>query len=188
VRVTEALSIIHNPVYDRLDPQILHDKASWGTGFHKACYKWAQAEIGVEKDSPYYQGLIGFQEWFDIAVDSLISAEKQYTCELRSNVHIEGTPDLIVIMKGDKKPTVVDIKTSTGIYYHQHVQLSAYAKMAGATRRLIWQLKDKTTSKYKIHEIPVADLDFDWNMFLSAVEWKIKVEAKCLISSTSKAS
>lgn len=176
--VTTALSIIHKPqleqwrgnVGNEEADRVMHEAADIGTEVHSYCDLINSGITDFTVPDELSPIVDAYKHWFKSAVKEVISTE---TLIVSHRYQYAGRFDLLAILKGDKLPTVVDIKTSRDIYPDMGLQLAAYQqglKEAGikANRRLILHLDKITKGKSKTKEY--RDHARDLNMFLYALE------------------
>ena len=102
--------------------------AQRGTLVHKFCLDYAGAVyfVGGEMLPQELQGYyLSFKNWFDEYVVEVIAVEPELVF-----LDLVGHPDLICRIKGDTKPTVVDLKTSATMMKIFRLQLASYKKLA----------------------------------------------------------
>lgn len=81
--------------------------------------------LGEEQPDPVQ--VEAFERWYDRHVEELIA------CELmvyHGGYLYAGTLDFLVVLKGDKVPTLVDLKTSASLWPEFRMQVSAYVEAA----------------------------------------------------------
>lgn len=176
VRVTEILK----PYVDlsHIDPFVLEKAADRGSRVHEYCASYCAAHAvhahlfwdleHVDADCAGY--VQSFIEWYINNVDKLILCEKRLNC---AKTKVTGKPDLIVQLKGDDAPTLVDIKTPVAAQKTWRIQTAAYhwlavsAENIDCKRRICIQLK-KDGGKAKI--IEHSNLKVDVDVFLGLAE------------------
>jgi hypothetical protein len=132
--VTRIINIVKdndNPVSeafaDRL--QALMARAGIrGTAVHNTCLGYAQ-NIWVPLDDEHKGYFLSFQGWFDKYVEKVFLVE-QYLEDRK--LGFCGHPDLILLIKGDKRPSLWDLKTPITKMKKWRLQLSGYEKLAEA--------------------------------------------------------
>ena len=136
-----------------------------GKNVHLACGLVMQGVASIPFDLPalHEEQVDAFKSWHDLAVDEVLSVE-----ETIANVTYgyAGTLDERAILKGDKLPTIIDIKTGHFDEDHNRMQTAAYRAGDGVTadRRIIVDLKQLKDGMPKIHEF--RDHGSDFNAFL----------------------
>lgn len=164
ISVTQVLAPYAD--FSSIPPGVLEHAADRGTRVHSACSAHAQGlfVIGPEPDAePYFRS---FCQWFDYAVAEVVAAET----ELVHPLGFVGHPDLIVRIKGDSHPSVVDLKTPRAASKLWRAQLAAYVNCAQkndipAKRAMTLRLKPDGTFPIINEYDPAAE---DWAGFLNA--------------------
>jgi len=123
-RVTEPLSLIQS--FDGIDKIILKKAADRGTKVHRYCELYMMDEFtpADEEVEPY---LSSFAQWYNVIVDEPLDIERRFYDD---QLKITGKIDLIAKLHGDKKPSVIDIKTSQTKSKTWPLQLAAYKYLA----------------------------------------------------------
>lgn len=107
--------------------QKLEKAGDRGTAIHEACEKLIMGEeLNLTKEFPISSDkkvLVGFINWFAEFQPKLIKGT-QPELILASQKGYAGTLDLPVVLR--ETPTIVDIKTSAGVYDSHKLQLVAY--------------------------------------------------------------
>lgn len=145
-RVTEVL---HRYVsFDHIDAVKLAKAAERGTRVHGFC-----AAVAEELPLPFIdedcQGYVeSFKRWFDSRVHKVLRIEQRYYCD---TWRITGAIDAVLILKGESKPTIVDLKTpateskswalQTAAYQYLYNKEMGKAGFGPADRRLVLMLK-----------------------------------------------
>jgi hypothetical protein len=124
--VTQVLWSWQN--FSGISPDVLEAAADRGVRVHALCAAIAKG-LWLPEVPEDCQGFVSsFENWFKKAVQEVVMVEQ----ELHDPVHrFTGTPDLICLIKGDKKHlTLVDIKTPLAESKTWRLQLSAYKWLA----------------------------------------------------------
>ena len=150
--VTTALSIIRNGQLEHWRGDVGNDEAdrirdeaaSLGTLVHAAAADPAAYDLSALSgdESELAQIVTAYREWSARYVERVISVEQMVVSR---KYRYAGTPDAIVVMKGDTLPTLIDIKTSKAIWKTFDLQTAAYWGALAETgiqcgRRLILRL------------------------------------------------
>ena len=159
--------------------RISKEATDWGTGIHaliETVNRGQRANLTSEQTtlvSPY-------MTWLDGNVEMVIGTEKL----LVSRRHgYAGTTDVIVIMRDDRYPSIVDFKSSKTALGQEEwrLQLAAYVIAAEehlglvCRRRIIVRLSRTEPDTLYVHELPVDDLEQDIECFLALFRvWKWK--------------
>lgn len=178
-RVTKVLSIIKDDldlVRQIKGEEFLEAKADMGTLVHKVCEQYNLFKMGVQEfdeeivlepesqevKDRFYQ----FRKWVDENVKEVICAEKQVYLDAYK---VRGTCDMVAIIKGDKKLSLIDIKNTAQIGPKARLQLAGYqmaleAEKLHCERRIALQLftDDCKAVEFEAHAT-------DKNLFLNAL-------------------
>ena len=148
----------------------MYEAADIGTAIHSHCHF-----INTDQPPDYipeeFEPIIAaYGDWFNATIKEVINAEELV---ISYKYRYAGRVDMLAIIKGDKLPTVIDIKTSRDIYPSMGLQLAGYQqgyKEAGikANRRMIVHLDKILKGKVKTKEY--RDHAKDLTMFLYALE------------------
>lgn len=167
--VTTALSVVRKEGLERWRGEVGNEEADRirdeaaeaGSTIHDRCALIAQGN--AEPDSPATEC---FASWLREAVAQVIHVEKVVWSEAH---RYAGRSDLVAWLKGDRLPSVIDIKT--GRVWPEHgLQLAAYQRAYAehgikVERRLVIQL-DRDGSGYTVREFRDPR---DFHMFLYAL-------------------
>jgi hypothetical protein len=94
-----------------------------GTAVHDIVEAWEHTSRVVGQEGPYAGYAQAFQLWVDHNQVKLVEHERTVVSK---EFRFAGTLDLLVMIDGFKKPTLIDIKTGKDLYPEVHLQLSAY--------------------------------------------------------------
>ncbi len=113
-------------------------------------------------------------DWFDANVSTVIGAEKLIVSRRHK---FAGTADGIVVMRGDRDATVIDLKTSkTDLAQREwQLQLAAYAlgleeEGIDVRRRIILRIPKSTPDVLHVLEMSTDDLVIDQRAFLAVLK------------------
>jgi hypothetical protein len=121
--VTTVLSIFSD--FSRIDPRVLQVAAERGTRVHQACAAIAQGLFVGEIPEDLQGYVASFQTWFD-RVDEVILVEQR----LQDPVFMyHGQPDMVVRLRGDSAPRLIDLKTPYSRGRLWDSQISAYCRL-----------------------------------------------------------
>ena len=122
--VTQALGVFQD--FSTIRPDVLEHAAERGSRVHAACSAYAKGLFPVTdpESEPYF---ISFQQWFDTYITKTLAVEKRMNDEVYG---FTGMLDLIVLIKGDKLPSLVDLKTPAAVGPTWAAQISAYRHLA----------------------------------------------------------
>ncbi|MCL6611205.1 MAG: PD-(D/E)XK nuclease family protein [Peptococcaceae bacterium] len=175
--VTTVLGIIRHPYLERWRgrlgneeaDRVLAEAGDIGSRVHDACEAINTGREWYAQDAQTEAMVLAYQNWFKATVKRIVLAETPVVCR---TYRYAGRLDLLVVLKGDKLPTLIDIKTSNNIYQDVPLQLAAYKyalEQAGfrIKRRLVVHIDKQepgrlTTIEYQEH-------DRDFNLFLYAL-------------------
>jgi hypothetical protein len=156
VRVTDVLKTYVS--FDKIDPAGLKKAADRGTRVHKYCELYTQNLLieKVDEDcKPYVESFI---QWFDAMVEELWVSEIRLSCP---KYLITGKLDMVVTIKGDQHPTIVDLKTPA---YRYLMRVSQNIEIP----RRVCLVLDRLGNQPKL--IEYTNHEADERMFLNAVE------------------
>jgi len=170
-RVTEVMNRYTD--FSNIDPVVLARAADRGTRVHGFCSLHAAGTpvFFVDDDCAGY--VKSFEEWFSNRVDKVLVNEDRFYCD---KWRITGAIDLVVILKGESKPTIIDIKSpattskswalQTAAYqylYNKEVGKCAYGP---ADRRLVLMVrKDGSAAKVVEYNNPMH-----WEIYLGILK------------------
>ena len=177
--VTTALSIIRKPFLERWRGELGNEEADrvrdeagdLGSEVHNCCQ-------AIDEGHQYYCNsemvekiVETYKQWTFAMVKTWVEVEKVVHCD---HYQYAGRLDRVAVLKGDKKPTVIDLKTSPVASKDMGLQLAAYQHCLedmGITpiRRIIIRLDKKNPGKKAtVHEF--SDYQKDFRLFLYALE------------------
>lgn len=105
--VTEVLSVYQD--FSAITPERLATAANRGTEVHRICAAIARGlwwASGIPEDQRGY--VKSFERWMDVAVAQVLLVEERLECKCHG---FTGTPDLVVLLHGDNRAAVIDLKT-----------------------------------------------------------------------------
>lgn len=127
IRTTAPL----NPFSDfsKMHPDVLEYASERGTAIHHGCHVYSQGGfVLVGQWPPDYHGYFySFKKWFNQYVKKVIATEIELVDE---DLDLVGHPDLLCIIVGDEKITLVDLKTPLAESFTWKPQLSCYRHLA----------------------------------------------------------
>ena len=176
--VTTVLSVIRKPGLERWRgnlgndeaDRIMYEAGNLGSTIHDICQQ-------INNNQPYIaldeqQGLMAnaYQAWFNSTVKEVVAVEEAIVSSIYCYA---GRLDLLAVLKGDRLPTLIDIKTGNSIYADVPLQLAAYKNALAengqkAKRRLVIHIDKKNPGKLSIKEY--SDHEIDLRMFLYVLE------------------
>jgi len=143
--VTTVLSIIRSPALElwrgelgNVEADRIRDEAAEiGIQLHRACYLFNKLQVPnatvdeLPPNSMFFawpsvqveQMFAAYRRWFDTCVEAVVATEVQV---FNRQYGYAGTVDLLAILKGDEVPSVIDLKTTSGFWPDQPLQLAAY--------------------------------------------------------------
>lgn len=157
--------------------RVSKEATEWGTGIHaliESVNRGNHAELSVSD-----RALIApYTNWRNEHVEMVLGVERL----LVSRKHgYAGTTDAIVIMQGDRYPSIVDFKSSkTALGQDEwRLQLAAYVVAAEehlgfkCRRRIVVRLSRVEPETLHVHELPADELENDVECFLALLRvWK----------------
>lgn len=168
VRVTSVLKVFQD--FSNVLPQVLERAADRGQRVHQLCEAHSLGLFIPEVDDDCKHYFSAFTEWFDSRVEKVLVQESRMNS---AKYRLSGQVDMIVLMKNDTKPTIVDIKTPLTVLKMWKLQTAAYRLLAReelgieCNRRLCLMLPNEPRS-VKISEY--VKHDNDERLFLNALE------------------
>lgn len=172
LRVTTPLSAFTD--FSSIPPHVLQHAADRGTKVHKLCELTLLDEYFPQPEEELKGYLNSFNEWKD-TLETIHRLETRYYSDM---LKITGAIDIIGTVKGDKSPSIIDIKTAASESKTWCLQLAAYQHLFNsnidtqvkAERRFALHLK-KNGKRAKI--IEYTDHDRDLDLYLSALKiWR----------------
>ncbi|MCB2188624.1 MAG: hypothetical protein KQJ78_19560 [Deltaproteobacteria bacterium] len=113
--------------FGAVHPDVLAAAADRGTRVHAACATLAEG-LWLPKPDQDCQGYVdSFQGWFERAIAEVVAVERRLYDEA---LGFCGQLDLLVLIQGDSKPTLVDLKTPAVKNRLWAMQLAAYRHLA----------------------------------------------------------
>ena len=106
-----------------------NEAASHGTLVHALAALVVEGvpSVPMGDEGPTYGQVAAFATWFETYVEEVHAVELPVAHE---QYRYAGTLDLLVRMKGDKRPTVVDIKSGKAVYAEMRYQTASYREAA----------------------------------------------------------
>jgi hypothetical protein len=121
--VTTVLSIFSD--FSRIDPRVLQVAAERGTRVHQACAAIAQGLFVGEIPEDLQGYVASFRRWFE-TVETVELVEQR----LQDAVfQYHGTPDMVVRLRGDQAPRLIDLKTPYSKGKLWASQIAAYNRL-----------------------------------------------------------
>lgn len=118
-RVTEVLAKYMNTSF------FTPEACERGTIVHAWCALYAQG-LWMPKPKLYVGYCDSYQKWFDETVKEVVLVEKRFDDDIFC---YKGTPDQLLILKGDQCNTLLDIKTSKILGKLWEAQIAAYSNL-----------------------------------------------------------
>ena len=155
-RVTEVMNRYTD--FSHIDPVVLARAADRGTRVHGFCSLIAKGVPLPFVDDDCAGYVESFERWFSNRVETVLENEKRFYCD---KWMITGAVDLVVILKGESTPTIIDIKSpateskswalQTAAYQYLYNKYMGKAGCGPADRRLALMVR-KNGSSAKIVE------------------------------------
>lgn len=154
LRTTTPLSIFND--FSKINPVVLHKACERGTKIHRYAELHMLNSYFPDPDSDLLGYLNSFRRWYDTMVAELISTETRYYDDM---LRVTGAIDIVAVLKNDKTPTIIDIKTGSVKSLTWDLQLAMYRQLYNiqkntkvkAERRIVIQL-NKDGKFPKVHE------------------------------------
>lgn len=171
--VVPGVTTILKPLsgYDSVPRHILDEAAARGTAIHKAVELHCAGTLDYESLPdvliPY---VIAWENFVSEKRPAIVGSEQR---GYHTQLGYAGTWDLELGFKGDKQPSMVDIKSCVAMMPSVGPQLSAYKEIINAGRPRSEQVKKrfglqlKKNGTYELHQY--KDEVTDWNAFLSCL-------------------
>lgn len=156
--------------------RISKEATDYGTGIH-ALFE----QINLGNRGPFGQPedtfMAPYIAWYDENISAVLGAEKLLVSR---HFKYAGTADGVVVMRGDKDATIIDLKTSkTDLAQREWaLQLAAYAlaleeEGIPCRRRIILRMPKLTPGTLHVLEIPEDDLERDQRAFVNCLKiWR----------------
>ena len=127
IRVTQPIKPFAN--FDQIHPDVLDYASERGTIIHYGCHRYGRGEFVLTNHWPpdYHGYFKSFTNWFDKYVVRDVASEIELVDE---DLDLVGHPDLLCIIVGDEKITLVDLKTPLAESWLWKAQLAAYRHLA----------------------------------------------------------
>lgn len=182
--VTTALSIIRRPHLERWRgslgnteaDHVLHEAGDIGTDVHKACEAINNGltlgeAFGLVNTAATGVMVEAYFHWFINNIRDVIMSEQ---IVYNTTYRYAGRLDLLALVKGDKLPSIIDVKTGNS-FPETPLQLAAYQKPIEESgiktgRRLVVHLNKKEPGKLRVVEYAASEADKDFRTFLYALE------------------
>jgi len=119
--VTEILEPYVN--LSMVHPDVLVRAQARGSAVHYLIKGYITYGFSPNLPQQYKGYLESFTQWYHDKVEKVILCEKRIYNE---GLQLCGQPDLVVLLKGDKLPRVIDAKTAVAEYPTWKGQISAY--------------------------------------------------------------
>ncbi|MFP4087737.1 MAG: hypothetical protein ACLFUL_13190 [Desulfobacteraceae bacterium] len=121
--VTQVLSVFSD--FSRIPPDVLQRAAARGTEVHGLCAAIAKGLYSVKIPEGCGGYVNSFRSWFKNVQDVLLVETR-----LKDPVYqYHGTPDLVVRLKGDSTPRLIDLKTPAALGLLWAAQIAAYERL-----------------------------------------------------------
>lgn len=177
--VTTILSIVRKPALETWRGELgneeadrlMHEAGDMGSSVHTLCEAVHYGVPWCSNDPNIVAMVESYERWFNTYVRKVLHVEKLV---VNLPYGYAGRVDLVAVLKGDRLPSVIDLKTGKGIWPEMPLQLSAYKEALPfkTKRRVIVHLD-------KVHPGRLATKDdsdfshdhgYDYRMFLYAKE------------------
>lgn len=175
--VTTILGIIRRPYLERWRgnlgneeaDRVLAEAGDIGTRVHDGCEAINMGREWYATDAQTEAMIRAYEDWYKSTVKRVLVAETPVICR---TYRYAGRLDLLAVLKGDKLPTLIDIKTGNSVYQDVPLQLAAYKhalEQAGfrIKRRLVVHVDKREPGR--LTTIEYEDHDQDFRLFLYAL-------------------
>lgn len=177
--VTTALTVVRRPYLElwrgdlgnELADAIRDEAGELGRAVHKGCEMTDKGEDFTPPSADVERILLAYQEWAQATVKEWLKVEQVVSCH---HYRYAGRLDRVAVLKGDRQPTVIDIKTSGYISKDMGLQLAAYQHCLEDVgikpkRRIVLHL-DKRQPGAPARAIEFPEYERDFRLFLYALE------------------
>lgn len=160
-RVTDVLKHLNN--FDHIDPHVLQRAADRGKRVHDLCEKH-NLDLPTEKiDEDCKNYFENFKEWHKNSIKEVLHTEMRVYSNTRK---LTGQIDMIAIIKGDTKPSLIDIKTPLNPSITWQLQTAAYKLILDESlniqvERRLCLLLPKYGTNVRVHEYLNHQNDID---------------------------
>jgi len=179
--VTTVLSVIRKPALEHWRGELGNEEAdrqmnkagSLGTRVHDLLEAVNLGLPWCSNDEAITRMVEAYENWFFTYVRKVIHVEKVVYNPLYGYA---GRFDLVAVLKGDRKPSLIDFKTSNSLWPEMPLQLAAYTEALGGMkkikRKIILHIDKNEPGKIvakDAYEINNTDHDTDYQHFLYAL-------------------
>jgi hypothetical protein len=166
--------------YSGIDPQVLANKAKFGTRVHEYCLWLDQNELDMDDLKPYPNYFNRVEGWRQFCEDFNFCLEMKW-CEVPLAVKVNGMMFAMTIDRfgftgpaADQVPTVVEIKTCADREYAHQIQTAAQTipfrgDGSMAPKRYAVYLLDKPNQANRLYFAQPHDERMDEKVFMSAL-------------------
>ena len=127
IRVTQPIS--RHTDFSQINPDVLEYASERGTAVHYTCHAYARGDFFLTSQwPPDYHGFFkSYMNWFDKYAERVVDTEVELVDE---DLDLVGHLDLLCIIVGDTKTTLVDLKTPLAESWLWKPQLACYRHLA----------------------------------------------------------
>lgn len=165
-RISDILAVWSD--FSMVDPVVLEKAQQRGTDVHAYCTAYAKGLWDLDPEDHLKGYVDSFKRWYDENVEEFISAETRLYDD---DLFFSGKYDMIVRLKGQEEPSLIDLKTSASFQKDWPVRLAGYLHLLnlnkiGVLDAISIRLK-KDGSKPCVK--PYGDCNIYFKLFLSAL-------------------
>jgi hypothetical protein len=156
---------------------VAREAAAFGTALHAAAAAIARGHrlLALEINERWQPSVELLGNWFADNVLEVLAVEEIMGHPSLAGVAVAGKPDLLALLRGHRRPTVIDYKSGRGVYLGEHWQLGGYRILArywlGLTcDRLILHLPaPRPGEQHTLTPVPLRNHPADELSFLNCV-------------------
>lgn len=179
--VTTVLGVIRRPYLERWRGELgnveadrrLNEAGTLGANIHDICQAINLRQPWEAPDKNTELMARAYEKWYNQAVKTVVAVEKVV---VSAKYGYAGRLDFLARLRGDRLPTLIDVKTGKRVYREIPLQLAAYKHSLEefgrpVARRLVVHLDKQEPGKLHVYEY--VDHERDFRMFLYALElWR----------------
>lgn len=154
--------------FSAVDPIVLQKAQERGTDVHAYCTAFAKGLWAIDPEEHLKGYVDSFKLWYDENVEELISAEERLYDD---SLLFSGKYDMVVRLKGEEEPTLIDLKTSASYQKDWPVRLAAYLHLLTLNKKNVFNalsIRLKKDGKKPCVK-PFGDCNPYYKIFLAAL-------------------
>ena len=159
--------------FSKVRPDVLERACARGSAVHEACDVYANG-LWVTHNKEIQGWVDSFTDWFDKTVLTVWATEVEL---IHKALGFKGHPDLIAQLKGDKNPSLIEIKTPATKSRVWRLQLAGYLwlsrEIKGTKIQRVMSLRLRKSGKIAILDEYTQTQSEDMMMFINCLNaWK----------------